>query len=116
LPDFFASGEIDFYFSSDLLKEISSTLNYARSIKRINNFNYQKFLFFIRSSAVMVESISVVDICRDPKDNFLLAIAKDAKADYLITRDQDLLVLKKFENTLIVTLNEFIEIINVKPL
>lgn len=35
-------------------------------------------------------------ICRDPKDDYLLALAKAAKADLLITGDEDLLVLKKY--------------------
>lgn len=53
-----------------------------------------------------------VTICRDRKDNFLLALARDAKADFLITRDGDLLTLKEFEGAKIVTLFEFVQIIN----
>lgn len=37
----------------------------------------------------------IVAICRDPNDNFLLALAKDGKADYLLTGDKDLLELQK---------------------
>ena len=33
----------------------------------------------------LIEVESVVTICRDAKDNFLLALAKDGKADYLLT-------------------------------
>jgi predicted nucleic acid-binding protein len=51
-------------------------------------------------------------VCRDPKDNFLLALAKDGLADYLITGDRDLLSVKKFGKTQIVTLNEFEKILN----
>ena len=57
--------------------------------------------------AELVEVHSVVDVCRDPKDNYLLALAKDSNADYLITGDTDLLVLKEFEKTKIVKLNDF---------
>ena len=53
-----------------------------------------------------------ITICRDPKDNFLLALAKDAGADYLITRDEDLLTIKQFEKTIILTLEDFIRAIN----
>jgi len=35
-------------------------------------------------------------ICRDPKDDYLLALAKKGQADFLITGDEDLLVLKKY--------------------
>lgn len=50
---------------------------------------------------------SNVDLCRDDKDNFLLSLAKDSEADFLITGDKDLLVLKKFEETRIVTIAEY---------
>jgi hypothetical protein len=42
-----------------------------------------------------------IEICRDPKDNKLLEIAHESKADYLVTLDKDLLVLSKFERTVI---------------
>ena len=42
---------------------------------------------------------SVVTVCRDPKDNFLLALCLDGNADFLITGDQDLPVLQRFGNT-----------------
>ena len=38
----------------------------------------------------------------------LLALAKDSKANFLITCDNDLLILEKFENTVITTLPDFI--------
>ncbi len=115
LPDFFSNKMIDFYFSNELLQEINNTLTYARSIKRINKINLQKFLDFMEELAVRVNTTSSITICHDPKGNFLLALAKDARADFLITRDEDLLVLKQFENILIVTLLQFLEIINKLP-
>jgi uncharacterized protein len=57
---------------------------------------------------------SEVSLCRDEDDNFLLALAKDSKADFLITGDKDLLVLKQFENTSILTLTEFLDHLNKK--
>lgn len=42
------------------------------------------------------------------KDNYLLGLCIDGKADYLITGDADLLVLKQIGETKILTLNEFI--------
>jgi hypothetical protein len=46
----------------------------------------------------------------------LLALAKDSKATFLITGDKDLLVLKQFENTSIITLTEFLDYLNKKQL
>jgi len=58
----------------------------------------------------LIEVEISVSICRDPKDNFLLALSKEGKADYLLTGDKDLLELKKFRKTKIVTITNFFEI------
>jgi uncharacterized protein len=34
----------------------------------------------------------IESICRDPSDDYLLALAKTAEADLLVTRDEDLLM------------------------
>ena len=53
--------------------------------------------------APVVAVHSVVDVCRDPNDNFLLALSQDAGADLLITGDKDLLALGRFGATRILT-------------
>lgn len=50
------------------------------------------------------------EICRDPKDNFLLVLAKDGKATYLLTGDKDLLEIQKFGSTKILTLTHFLDL------
>lgn len=59
--------------------------------------------------AEVVNIESQIDLCRDKKDNFLLSLALDGKADYLVTGDNDLLVLKKIGKTKILTYRELIE-------
>ncbi|MEO6839038.1 MAG: putative toxin-antitoxin system toxin component, PIN family [Ginsengibacter sp.] len=73
-----------------------------------------RFIELIKEVATICIPTSSVTICRDSKDNFLLALAKDAHADFLITGDKDLLVLKEFENTSILTLTEFLSLLNKK--
>jgi putative PIN family toxin of toxin-antitoxin system len=60
----------------------------------------------------VVDVRSSVDVCRDPKDNFLLALAQDGVADYLITGDKDLLSMKKWGATKIVSLTDFEKVLN----
>jgi uncharacterized protein len=67
------------------------------------------FIVYFTARADFIETISVITLCRDEKDNYLLALAKDSEADFLIAGDKDLLVLKNFENTTICTLTEFLE-------
>ena len=59
----------------------------------------------------LIEVRSTVNVCRDPDDNFLLALAKDGKANYLLTGDEDLLILKNFGKTSIVTIASFLKTI-----
>ncbi len=52
-----------------------------------------------------------VGACRDPDDLPVLGTAAAAQADYLVTGDQDLLVLGRYGTTRIVSPREFIELI-----
>ncbi len=62
-----------------------------------------------RAERVRLESVP--PISRDPKDDIFLACAKAAQAAYLVSEDNDLLVLKMYENTKIVNALEFLAIL-----
>ena len=47
-------------------------------------------------------------VCRDPNDDMVLACAVAAGAQYLVTRDNDLLVLQQYEGIVIVTPEAFL--------
>ncbi|MBI4999721.1 putative toxin-antitoxin system toxin component, PIN family [Candidatus Gottesmanbacteria bacterium] len=51
-----------------------------------------------------------IKICRDEKDNQVLDLAFDCRADYLITGDKDLLSLGTFKQTKILKPKEFLKI------
>ena len=54
----------------------------------------------VRNRSELVKTaFQIKPISRDPKDDYLLALAKMGKADLLITGDDDLLVLKKHGKT-----------------
>jgi predicted nucleic acid-binding protein len=71
----------------------------------------QDLLQQIRLQSDFIEVKSVITLSRDLKDNFLLSLAKDGKADYLLTGDNDLLVLKRLGRTRILTLSEFLFVV-----
>jgi putative PIN family toxin of toxin-antitoxin system len=48
---------------------------------------------------------------RDRKDNKFLVCATEAKADYLVTSDEDLLTMKAYEGTRILPPHEFVELL-----
>ena len=47
-------------------------------------------------------------LTRDPKDDYLIAYALVGGADFLVTGDADLLVLKQIDSLKIVTAREFL--------
>ncbi len=64
-------------------------------------------LFPLIKSLNIITAKSKVDICRDPDDNKFLGCAKDSGAIYIVSGDKDLLILKRFGKTKIITAREF---------
>jgi uncharacterized protein len=95
--------------SNELIEEVFATLRYPKLEKYLKPHIVNEFVAFFPQAVTLITVTSKIDICRDPKDNFLLSLSKDANADFLITGDKDLLVLNKFENTTILTLTEFVD-------
>jgi putative PIN family toxin of toxin-antitoxin system len=101
------SDEIVFLFSAALFDELETTAKKRKFHRYFDASHVDDLLQMLVEIAEIVEVHSLVEVCRDPKDNFLLALAKDGGADYLITVDRDLLTLNKSGKTKIVTLKEF---------
>jgi uncharacterized protein len=102
------SIHLKFVTSTELTEEIRSTLSKERLQKHLNQDVVNSFWYLYGVFVTTIEVTSTVSVCRDPKDNFLLALARDSNADFLITGDKDLLVLEKYETTIICTLTDFI--------
>ena len=69
-----------------------------------------KFLNLLSLKAEMIEITTPINLCRDPKDNKFLELAVHGKADYLISGDQDLLILNPFQEITILSPQAFISI------
>ena len=54
-------------------------------------------------------------VCRDPNDDMVLACALAAVAEYLVTRDKDLLVLRQYAGIAIVTPEAFLAVLRATP-
>lgn len=65
-------------------------------------------LLGILEAADMVSPSSIPSISRDPNDDKFLATALAAHADYLVTEDNDLLVLGEYEGVRIVDARTFL--------
>lgn len=108
IDDLLEKGEITLIFSQELISEFLKGVNRPKLKKFFTKTDLELLLNIIAESAEFIPVISTVHVCRDKKDNFLLALARDSTADYLITGDKDLLVIKQFDQTKIVNITEFI--------
>ena len=86
--------------SSGLLAELEEVLLRPQFRRYLTVTEAERAVRRIANRSSLVETaFQVRPISRDPKDDYLLALAKAAKADVLITGDDDLLVLKKYGKT-----------------
>jgi uncharacterized protein len=65
----------------------------------------------ILGQAEIVEVLAIPAISRDAKDDKFLATASAAGAEYLVTEDEDLLVIGEYEGVKIVDTATFLEIL-----
>ena len=101
------SKEIEIVVSDEMLKEISEVPSRPK-FKNIFTVKRIKEIFSLLDSyAVVVSPSQKVDACRDEKDNYLLEVALEGGADYLITGDEDLLVLDPFHGIKIIRPKDF---------
>ncbi|AFZ55462.1 putative toxin-antitoxin system toxin component, PIN family [Cyanobacterium aponinum UTEX 3222] len=67
-----------------------------------------QFLGQLKAKALLINVIEIIDICRDSKDNKFLELAVSGKADFIVTGDNDLLVLNPFRDIEIITVSDFL--------
>ncbi len=74
------------------------------------SYALEDMLFQFEPFIEIIDVKSVISICRDSNDNFLLALAKDGQADFLLTGDKDVLELENFGKAKIITMALFLEL------
>lgn len=101
-------GIIEPVFSQQLFDEITLVTQKPKLRKYFSQEEVNDLMDFLKQIGVLIEIQSSVLLCRDPKDNYLLALAQDSEVDYLITGDRDLLTLDNFAGVIILTYQDFI--------
>jgi putative PIN family toxin of toxin-antitoxin system len=103
------SGQIKLVFSDELLEEFLTVVKRPKFRRYFTTTDIEEIVETIEEYAEFVDVKTLVRVCRDEKDNFLLSLAIDSNASYLLTGDLDLLALKSFNNTTITTIADFFE-------
>ena len=109
IDELFERDDLTLLFSEELLDEFIEVAGRPKFRSYFPEEDVEELLSLFDEFGEIIDVTSVVDLCRDPKDNFLLALAKDGHADFLITGDEDLLVIRNFEKTKILSYSAFKE-------
>lgn len=96
-------------FSQELLDEFLEVAGRSKFRRFFSTSYIEDILETIYEYADFVEIQTKIEVCRDPKDNFLLSLSTDGNADFLLTGDRDLLELAKFGDTIIMTISDFLQ-------
>ncbi|MBU0979411.1 MAG: putative toxin-antitoxin system toxin component, PIN family [Nanoarchaeota archaeon] len=106
--------KIRFLISQQIVEEYRKVISSEEIVKKTENFRliFSDVIERILSLSILIDPEIRLDVVKeDPDDNKVLECAKDGRADYIITQDNHLLKLKKFEGIQILTPEEFIEVI-----
>lgn len=110
LDELLFSKQCILVFSEELLYEFLDVAKGPKFRRFFSQTDIEELLEIIEEYADFIIITSKIDICRDPKDNFLLSLSIDGNADFLLTGDKDLLDIHIFGKTTIITISEFLQV------
>lgn len=96
------------------VQELNHVLSYPRLAERLalSGAELDTILAAMLSQAeVVVAQLDLSGVTRDPKDDPLVGAAVLGNVGYLVSGDEDLLVLKEYEGVTITTPGEFVDIL-----
>ena len=107
-----------FLLPTEVADEFARTVIRKKSLaKRVTVGHMEAAVTLLFAFSKIVPSVQHIPIVtRDAKDDYLLAYAKVGKADYLVTGDEDLLVLGSYEQIMIITPATFLLVLRDKGL
>jgi len=106
-------GAFQLVVSRQILEEMGRVLFYERirKFQWMDDADVVALLQILAAESVLVAGRLKVKASRDPADDKFLAAAVEGKAEYVVTGDKDLLVLKAYRRVEIVTPGRFIRIL-----
>jgi len=99
-----------FVTSPPILQEIRDVL-FREKFDFIDSSKKNEFILLLSQLADIVHPKHKVDICRDKKDNKFIELALSAKAEIIVSSDNDLLDIKEYNGIKILSASEFLKIL-----
>lgn len=96
--------------SEALIEELQAVLSRPRFDRYATRAEREEFLRDLVREAPTIAITQQIQACRDPDDDKILELAVNGEAHYIVTGDDDLLVMNPFRGIDIVTPAEFLAI------
>ena len=94
-----------------MMEEQADVLARERLVRFVSPPTAERARQLFQQSAAHFDAGSAPGVCRDKNDDFLLGLAEASQADYLVTRDADLLVLQRHGVTEIIYPARFLQLL-----
>ncbi len=107
-------GDFLLLTSPALLAELRRVLKYPRIADRLGWSDEERtqFLESVKMLALVTPgALRLPGVTRDPKDDPVVACAVEGKAEFIVSGDQDLLVLGTYRDVRVVTPREFLTLL-----
>jgi uncharacterized protein len=101
--------DYEWVVSEEILAEYQEVL--SRRKLKLTDVQKERWLNLIQGSTTLIDVSIELDFPRDQKDAKFIACALSANADFLITGDRDFTEVQSLENTLIISVSMFAELI-----
>jgi uncharacterized protein len=94
--------------SDSIIQELREVLHRPKFDRYLALDIREDLLNTLIESSLIIQPDEVIIECRDPKDNKYLELAVSGNAHYIITGDDDLLVLNPFREIKIIKVDDFL--------
>lgn len=109
LLEVLADPKLELVSTELLMAEIVNVTQRPKFRKYFSEEKVETLMEWMDDVMTTVTIDKITPRCRDPKDNYLLELAVQSNAIYLVSGDSDLLVMQQVEGCRIMTYSQFID-------
>ena len=103
---------VQVFVCQKLLWEVKVVVQKPKLLKYISQ-DRREMLLELMQACQCVNIVKQTSISRDPNDDYLLNLAATTDADFLVTGDNDILILRKYQSTNIISFSSFMAVIDI---
>jgi putative PIN family toxin of toxin-antitoxin system len=114
--DAWIAGEFTLATSTHILAELGRVLQKPHFSQRLSSTTVAAYQQLLTTQATLVPiTAQVSGVATHPEDDLVLATAVSARADYLVTRDRQLLRLGSYQGVTVLSPTEFLQALTTQP-